>query len=55
MTSIRPKPSTPIPARTKLEREDGDARSTIAASTRNHPASNNKNPKIFMEKAPGSR
>jgi len=53
MTNVSPKPSTATPARTNTAREGGEASSTIAASTSNHPVTNNKKPTNFMPNAPG--
>ena len=53
-TRINPRASTAMPAKTKPAREAGDARSTIAASTRNHPASNSKKPTNLHSESPRS-
>src|SRR5579864_6395297 len=52
---INPNASTAIPARTNAARNGGAAKSTIAASARNHPANSIRKPKTFIAKSPGSK
>src|ERR1700730_16526685 len=52
---INPNASTATPARTNAARKGSDAKSTIAASTRNHPASSIRKPKNFIPNSLGSK
>ena len=52
--SIPTPPRQYRPGQTRLA-DGGDAKSTIAASTRNHPASSIRKPTTFIPKSPGSK